>query len=128
MSDKGIINHRKGSVTFTVEIDGQKKTIVLKPGANRLSAEQYAALKQHRLFNAMFRPTTDSEVVHVPDPARPGETKVEQISKKRTPKFQEAPIDHIDENEIKSATSTDAAPTVTTSGRADETPKNGGKK
>src|SRR5690606_36074958 len=56
MSDRGIINNRKASVTFTVEIDGVRRDSVIKPGANRLSAAQYAALQNHPLFRKMFEP------------------------------------------------------------------------
>lgn len=68
MADKGVINHRKGSITFTVEypsaVEGGKpelRDIVLEPGRNRLSERQYAALQRNAFFQNFLKETVREE-------------------------------------------------------------------
>lgn len=99
MADKGVINHRKASVTFTVEMDGKQRDIVLKPGANRLSAAQRDALGKNKIFRALFKVSEAVEVTAIPDPENPGEMKRQTIKKKLPPKFREASPDELDATE-----------------------------
>lgn len=97
MSDKGVINTRKASVTFTVEYNGRNRDIVLKPGANRLSEEQYAALRKNPLFVSMFRHQEKVERVTVPDAKNPGEMTVKETRRKEPPKFREEDPGNMDD-------------------------------
>lgn len=125
MSDRGIINNRKASVTFTVEIDGVRRDIVIKPGANRLSAAQYAALQNHPLFRKMFEPIDAVERMSVPDKNNPGEM-VEQVTRKRLPpKFREESLGNIDPAEVKDHTGGEKS--VSSAGESSSADGTGGK-
>lgn len=107
MADKGVINSRKASVTFTVEINGSKRDIVLKPGANRLTEEQYGALRKNPVFRAMFSHRERVERVTVPDAKNPGEMTVKETRRKEAPKFREEDPGNMDD--VKDHTKGDGA-------------------
>lgn len=55
--DKGIENARKGSITFHTELGD----VVLAPGRNRLSVQQFESIQKHPLFKVYTEPTEREE-------------------------------------------------------------------
>ena len=55
--DKGIKNNRQGSITFHTD----KGDVVLLPGYNRLTQEQFDGIKKHSLFGPYTEPTERNE-------------------------------------------------------------------
>lgn len=104
MADRGVVNNRKGSVTFTVEMDGGRRDIVLKPGANRLTGAQYDALSKNKVFRDMFKHTDAVERMTVPDAKNPGEMTVQETKKRLPPKFRSEDPGNLDAAETKDHT------------------------
>jgi hypothetical protein len=72
MADKGIENKRAGSINFTLEGKDAKGEplgdINLRPGFNRLSAEQWEALQRNQFFVLYSKTSIREETILENDP------------------------------------------------------------
>lgn len=97
--DRGVLNNHKAEIFCSLK---ELPELVLKPGVNRVTPDQYRALREVPVINNYFEAglLVDTRLVDEPtDPAPEAETKAPE-PKPTEPKPQEKPLDRMNKEEL----------------------------
>ena len=81
MADKTINNKHGAQITFSAR-EGDEKDIVLAPGPNRVSGEQFAQLKRDKVFGSYIGSLLEVSNFVPPPPAEKAEGETEKTEGK----------------------------------------------